>query len=89
MAEEDAGRQLANAKKRRGVARTSLTRLSNRLKDLEGDAREPKTLELALRMSQKLADLDSEFRTHHHALIDLMDDKSLAKEQDVYTGFTR
>jgi hypothetical protein len=81
MAEEDAGRQLANAKKRRGVARTSLTRLSN--------AREPKTLELALRMSQKLADLDSEFRTHHHALIDLMDDKSLAKEQDVYTGFTR
>jgi polyphosphate kinase 2 (PPK2 family) len=84
MAEEDAGRQLANAKKRRGVARASLTRLSNRLKDLEGEAGEPKMLELARRMSQKLVDLDSEFRAHHHALIDLMDDDdSLAKEQDV------
>ena len=66
------------------MARASLTRLSKYLKDLEGDAGEPKMLELARRMSQKLADLDSEFRAHHHALIDLMDDDdSLAKEQDV------
>ena len=81
MAEEDDSRRLANARKRRGVAHASLTRLSNRLRDLEGKAGEPKTLELAHRMSQKLTDLDSEFRAHHHALID--DDESLAKEQDV------
>ena len=84
MAEEDAGRLLVNARKRRGVARASLTRLSNRLRDLEGELGEPKTPELAQRMSQKLSDLDSEFRSHHYALIDLIDeDKSLAKEQEV------
>ena len=34
-------------------------------------------------MSQKLSDLDSEFRTHHHAVIDLIDDEeALAKEQE-------
>ena len=59
-------------------------RLSNRLKDLEGEAGEPKTLELAQRMSQKLTDLDSEFRAHHHTLTDLIDDdESLTKEQDM------
>ena len=84
MAAEEAGRSLTNAKKRRGVARASLTRLTNRLKDLEGESAEHKTLELAQRMSQKLSDLDSEFRTHHHALIDLIDDEdALAKEQEV------
>ena len=35
-------------------------------------------------MSQKLADLEYEFRSHHHALIDLINDEgSLAREQDV------
>ena len=83
MATVDAGRLLANAKKRRGVARASLTRLSTRLKDLEGEPGESKTLDLAQRMSQKLSDLDSEFRTHHHTLIDLLDDEEyLAKEQE-------
>ena len=83
MSTVDSGRLLANAKKRRGVARASLTRLNTRLKDLEGDAGDPKTLELAQRFSQKLSDLDSEFRTHHHALIDLIDDEeTLAKEQE-------
>ena len=83
MATVDAGRLLANAKKRRGVARASLTRLSTRLKDLEGEPGESKTLDLVQRMSQKLSDLDSEFRTHHHTLIDLLDDEEyLAKEQE-------
>ena len=84
MSEDDPSRSIANAKKRRGVARASLTRLSSRLKDLEGEPRDTKTLELAHRISKKLADLDSEFRNHHHTLIDLTDDdEALAKEQDV------
>ena len=84
MSEENAARLLANAKKRRGVARASLTRLSNRLKELDGEAGEHKTLELAQRMLQKLTDLDSEFRSHHHSLVDLIDDEeTLAREQDV------
>ena len=80
----DPGRLLTNAKKRRGVARASITRLTNRLKDLEADLGADKTLELAQRMSQKLCDVDSEFRTHHHAVIDLIDDEeTLAKEQEL------
>ena len=82
MATQDAGCLLANARKRRGVARASITRLCNHLKDLEGKTEQPKTLELARRLSQKLTDLDSEFRTHHHTVIDLTDDEdALAKEQ--------
>ena len=79
----DSARPLAGAKKRRGVARASITRLTNRLKDLEGEDEGTRTLELAKRMSQKLTDLDSEFRTHHHAVVDLIDDDDiLAKEQE-------
>ena len=81
MATVDPGRLLANAKKRRGVARASLTRLGNRIRD---EDTEPKTLELAQRISQKILELDAEFRTHHHALIDHTDDEdALAKEQEV------
>ena len=44
--------------------------------------RGPRTLEFAQRMSQKLAHLDYEFRSHHHALIDLIDDEeSLAESR--------
>ena len=81
---EEAARRLVSAKKRRGVARASITRLANRLKDLEGGPGDAKTLQLAQRMSQKLTELDSEFRAHHHSLIDLIDeDDSLAKEQGI------
>ena len=72
----DSARPLAGAKKRRGVACASITRPTNRLKDLEGEGEGEgtRTLELAKRMSQKLTDLDSEFRTHHHTVVDLIDD---------------
>ena len=69
------GRSLANAKKRRGVARASVTRLTNRLEDEDGTAQ---------LMSQKLSDSDTEFQTHHHAVVDLIDEEEvLAKEQEV------
>ena len=66
----DPGRLLANAKKRRGVARALITRLTNRLRDLEADVGANKTLEIARRMSQNHSDVDSEFRTYHHAIVD-------------------
>ena len=38
-------------------------------------------------MSQKLASLDSDFKLHHYALIDLIDDiESMLKEQDILDG---
>ena len=45
----DSGCLLSNAKKRRGLARASLTRLSTHLRDLEGST---KTLELAITCSR-------------------------------------
>ena len=66
------------------MARASLIRLTNRLKDLEDKVRSDETLDLAQRMSEKLSDLDTEFQTHHHTVVDLVDDEeALAKEQEV------
>ena len=62
-------------RKRRGVVRASITRLTNRLKDLESDTDKPTALDLAQGMTRKLEALDLEFRTHHHALVDLIDEE--------------
>lgn len=56
--------------------------LSTRLKDLEGETDQPAAFDLAQRMSLRPESLDSEFRTHHYALVDLVDDEGvLGKEQ--------
>ena len=69
-------------RKRRGVVRASITRLTNRLKDLESDTDKPTALNLAQGMTRKLEALDLEFRTHHHALVDLIDEEeTLLTEQ--------
>ena len=74
---------VANGKKRRGVARASLTRLANRVRDLEREDRDPRTSDLAERMSTKLMQLDSDFRAQHHALIDLIEEEdALEREQE-------
>lgn len=67
--------ELATVKKRRGVARASITRLIKQLKDLESGPDQPATLNLARAIAQKLEILDTDFRTHHHALIDLVNDE--------------
>ena len=77
---------LATLRRRRGVVRASITRLATRLGELEPRAREPTTSSLAHRMSTKLETYDSDFKTHHLAVIDAMtegDDDGLAKEQEV------
>ena len=66
-------------RKRRGVVRASITRLSTRLKELETKIDQPTTLDLAHRMTQKLDTLDSEFKVHHFAL---NGDELLSKEQE-------
>jgi len=72
---------VANLKKRRGVVRASITRLTKRLRDLEKDATNPITLDLARGLTRKLEGLDADFRTHHHALIDLIDDEGTLQEE--------
>ena len=82
MTETDA-RTLTTQRKRRGVVKASITRLSSRLKELESKAEEPATHDHAQRLATRLDTLDAEFKTHHFALIDLIDDEeTLGKEQD-------
>ena len=78
--------ELSKLRKRRGVVRASITWLDNRLKELEDIADQPGTPDHARQLAAKLEVLDSELKTYHFQLIDLLDDEdeeSLEKEQDV------
>ena len=79
-------KDITTAKRRRGVPRGSLTRLSNKLKELEagraGDL--ANTLVATRQLLKKLESVDSEFKRLHLALIDLLNtDEDLEKEQKV------
>ena len=74
-------------RKRRGVVRASITRLSTRLKDLERKSDQPASFDLSRQMSQRLETLDSDFKLHHYAFIDLINDiETMLKEQDIPDG---
>ena len=76
---------LATLRKRRGVSKASVTRLNTRLKDLESRIHEPTTSSLAQRMSQMLETLDTDFKKHHYAVIDHIDEadvEAFGREQD-------
>ena len=80
---EEAERSLSTHRRRRGIAKASLTRLTTRLKDLKADTSQPATVDHAQRMQQKLDALDAEFRSHHHNVVDLTDNEDfLTREQD-------
>ena len=79
---EETQRALSTLKRRRGVTKASVTRLSTRLKDLETDISRPGTIDHARRMQQKLDALDGEFRSHHQSIVDLVDnEEALTGEQ--------
>ena len=81
---EEIERTLTTHRRRRGVAKASITRLTTRLKDLEADASQPATINHAQRMQKNLDSLDTEFRDHHHNIVDLIDgEESLTKEQEI------
>jgi hypothetical protein len=80
---------LTTLKKRRGVARASITHLVNRLKELESDTDKPTTLNLAQGMANKLETLDNDFRTHHHVPVDLIDDEGTLSEEPAVDLFTK
>lgn len=76
---------LATLRKRRGVIKASITRLNTRLNDLESKIHEPTTSSPAQRMLQTLDTLNADFKKHHYAVIDRIDEadvKTLGSEQD-------
>ena len=73
----------ASLRKRRGVVRASITKLSGRVKDLEAKTDQESTLDLAQQTQQRLERLDAEFKEHHYGLIDAINgEEALRREQD-------
>ena len=74
---------IATCKNRREISRTSLTKLATKPNDLENKADEPTTLDLARRLKDRLDTLDSEFKTHHYAVVEQIEDGTdLDREQE-------
>ena len=53
--------------------RASLTRLTNRIKEMEGKIDQPTTFGLAKRNKDKLESFDSKFKVHHYAIVGILD----------------
>ena len=85
MADEGRGREreLSHNRKRRGVARASITRLENRVSDLEAKPElDAGDRAMALQLTRRLSDLDAEFKRHHFSIIDLVDETAVDGEQN-------
>ncbi len=69
-------------RKRRGTAKASITRLVGRVGELESKpSLSPAERSAAQQLLQKLETLDTEFRTHHMAMVDYLEGELLNAEQ--------
>ena len=66
--------QITRLRRRRGVVRSSVTRLEKRLLELEGIAEQPATADHARELAVKLDTLDTDFKNYHLQIIDLTED---------------
>ena len=82
MAEEVA-LVLGQLRRRRGVTRSSITRLVNRLKELEATADQPATPGHAQQLLSKLNDLDSSFKELHMQIIDKLEDGDTLEHKQI------
>ena len=82
----DKARALTSLHKKRGVSRSSVNRLGNRLRELESDPEAAGVSDRAKQLLVKLDEADSDFKLLHFQvlhLIDENDDEALKKEQDI------
>ena len=76
------GLDVAGRRRRRGVVKASITKLIDRVRELElkGEFTHSDRQE-AERFQHRLTNLDGEFRTYHLAVVDLLEEDDLEKEQ--------
>ena len=83
----DEASALCSLRKKRGVARSSVTRLGNRLRELESDPEAAGVPDSAKQIALlKLDEADSDLKSLHFQVLDLIDendDEALKKEQDI------
>lgn len=80
---------LTKLKRRRGVSKASITRVCGRVEELEGLDASSSIIKTAKQLASKLESLDSEFKSNHFQIIDLLDEEdeeALKGEQDVLDG---
>ena len=65
----------ANLRKRRGVVRGSITRLSDRVAELEGTPGQPRNVHRARQLLAKLQTLESDYKTIHLQIVDLINEE--------------
>ncbi|KAL5469510.1 hypothetical protein EMCRGX_G030772 [Ephydatia muelleri] len=82
MAEEVA-LALGQLRRKRGVTRSSITRLVNRLNELEATADQPATPGHAQQLLSKLNDLDSSFKELHMQIIDKLEDGDTLEQEQI------
>jgi len=72
----DPKRALSNLKKRRGVAKASVSRLENKSRELERDHGLPSTKNAAKQMLTKLQEATTGFRQVHLSIVDLLEEET-------------
>ena len=78
---EEVRSALSSNRKRRGVVRSSLTRIEGRVTELEAKAELSSGDRLTVQtLAGRLETLDSEFKTYHFAIVDLNEDPSSEQE---------
>ena len=83
MTDPDPSRLISTLRKRRGVAKASITRLAKSLPELRANAHDPKTLVLAQHATKRLDALSQDFQQHHAKIVDLLEgEEELAREQE-------
>ena len=63
--------ELSKLRRRRGVAKGSITRIENRLADLEGESDQPNVRDSARQMLAKLKEHDADFKKNHLTLVEI------------------
>ena len=73
--------QLINLRRRRGVARASITRLEKKITDGEAMKYESGIVDRACTLKEKVDTADTEFKKHHVSIVELLDEEYVDAEQ--------
>ncbi len=74
---------LTTFRRRRGVTKSSITKLGNKTADLEAVEHNPIVVSHAVQLLKRLETYDADYRNHHMAIIDALEsDEAAIPEQE-------
>ncbi len=78
--EQELAKAISTDKRRRGVAKRSLTHFTTRLRELESRELDAGTVAHAEQMLAKLETIDGDFKFEHVVVIDTLEDETAVEE---------